>query len=676
MQAEDGSQAAVSNAAQEQGTTKGRPPNKKASVSEKSPDYLAQRFQGDGVRYKAKLIGVDDVAEAQGDKMCLDSMMKLKGQEIAARQRGLHKQRVWLKVSDTCVRIIDEKTGAVEHKHELERISSVKKDDSQPRAFSYVYAHEGTFKLFFIKMANLADPVIEDIKDAFQIASAERSETLSTQQNGPCLLLDEHVAIPPKGLDVIDLFNPLPSSPAQLSALTSCQDELNSVFNGTPATSTLEAASLAPTHWTSCSATGFLGQSAKANLTAWGPAGQPSVTSPGSLGPWGSAGQPSVTSPGSLGPWGSAGQPSVTSPGSLGPWGSAGQHSVTSPGSLGPWGLAGQPSVTSPGSLGPWGSAGQPSVTSPGSLGPWGSAGQPSVTSPGSLGPWGSAGQPSVTSPGSLGPWGSAGQPSVTSLGSLGPWGSAGQPSVTSPGSLGPYGSAGQPSVTSPGSPGPWGSAGQPSVTSPGSLGPYGSAGQPSVTSPGSLGPWGSAGQPSVTSPGSPGPWGSAGQPSVTSPGSLGPYGSAGQPSVTSPGSLGPWGSSGQPSVTSPGSPGPWGSSGQPSTPSPGSLGPYGSAGRPSVTSLGSPGSWDQQQTVSGRGQPSMEPQTGTQPLGLWTQPAGSMARVTAGFFATVGEVSSSGEMMFPQLSVASTSDQHAALQNHPAQAGLQPTFG
>nr|XP_023699374.1 disabled homolog 2-like isoform X2 [Paramormyrops kingsleyae] len=472
MQAEDGSQAAVSNAAQEQGTTKGRPPNKKASVSEKSPDYLAQRFQGDGVRYKAKLIGVDDVAEAQGDKMCLDSMMKLKGQEIAARQRGLHKQRVWLKVSDTCVRIIDEKTGAVEHKHELERISSVKKDDSQPRAFSYVYAHEGTFKLFFIKMANLADPVIEDIKDAFQIASAERSETLSTQ-NGPCLLLDEHVAIPPKGLDVIDLFNPLPSSPAQLSALTSCQDELNSVFNGTPATSTLEAASLAPTHWTSCSATGFLGQSAKANLTAWGPAGQPSVTSPGSLGPWGSAGQPSVTSPGSLGPWGSSGQPSTPSPGSLGP------------------------------------------------------------------------------------------------------------------------------------------------------------------------------------------------------------YGSAGQPSVTSPGSLGPWGSSGQPSVTSPGSPGPWGSSGQPSTPSPGSLGPYGSAGRPSVTSLGSPGSWDQQQTVSGRGQPSMEPQTGTQPLGLWTQPAGSMARVTAGFFATVGEVSSSGEMMFPQLSVASTSDQHAALQNHPAQAGLQPqTFG
>lgn len=30
------------------------------------------------MRYKAKLIGVDDVAEARGDQMCQDSMMKLK----------------------------------------------------------------------------------------------------------------------------------------------------------------------------------------------------------------------------------------------------------------------------------------------------------------------------------------------------------------------------------------------------------------------------------------------------------------------------------------------------------------------------------------------------------------------------------------------------------------------
>lgn len=50
------------------------------AVPEKTDEYLLGRFQGDGVRYKAKLIGIDDVAEARGDKMCQDSMMKLKVQ--------------------------------------------------------------------------------------------------------------------------------------------------------------------------------------------------------------------------------------------------------------------------------------------------------------------------------------------------------------------------------------------------------------------------------------------------------------------------------------------------------------------------------------------------------------------------------------------------------------------
>lgn len=49
-------------------------------VTEKTDEYLMGRFQGDGVRYKAKLIGIDYVPEARGDKMCQDSMMKLKVQ--------------------------------------------------------------------------------------------------------------------------------------------------------------------------------------------------------------------------------------------------------------------------------------------------------------------------------------------------------------------------------------------------------------------------------------------------------------------------------------------------------------------------------------------------------------------------------------------------------------------
>lgn len=53
-------------------------------VLEKTDEYLLGRFHGDGVRYKAKLIGIDDVPEARGDKMCQDSMMKLKVEECVA----------------------------------------------------------------------------------------------------------------------------------------------------------------------------------------------------------------------------------------------------------------------------------------------------------------------------------------------------------------------------------------------------------------------------------------------------------------------------------------------------------------------------------------------------------------------------------------------------------------
>ena len=49
-----------------------------AAVASKVVTDPTARFHGDGVRYKAKLIGMDEVVQARGDKMCLDSMMKLK----------------------------------------------------------------------------------------------------------------------------------------------------------------------------------------------------------------------------------------------------------------------------------------------------------------------------------------------------------------------------------------------------------------------------------------------------------------------------------------------------------------------------------------------------------------------------------------------------------------------
>lgn len=45
---------------------------------DRSEAALIKRFKGDGVRYKAKIIGIDEVTAARGDKLCQDSMMKLK----------------------------------------------------------------------------------------------------------------------------------------------------------------------------------------------------------------------------------------------------------------------------------------------------------------------------------------------------------------------------------------------------------------------------------------------------------------------------------------------------------------------------------------------------------------------------------------------------------------------
>ena len=66
------------------------------------------RFAGGGVDFKAKLIGVEDVAETRGDKMCQIAMAKLKAGVKAARE---HKQRITVNVSLDGIKIIDDKSA-------------------------------------------------------------------------------------------------------------------------------------------------------------------------------------------------------------------------------------------------------------------------------------------------------------------------------------------------------------------------------------------------------------------------------------------------------------------------------------------------------------------------------------------------------------------------------------
>ncbi|GAA6235382.1 disabled homolog 1-like [Lates japonicus] len=198
----------------------------------RTPSDTTTRFHGDGVRYKAKLIGVDPVPNAQGDKMCWDSMMKLKGFEAAARRQGKHKQRVWLKVSSTGLKILDERTGAVLHDHKRSRISSLTKDKSDPRALAYIYQHEDTHSLFYIKTANLADPVLADIKEVCQSVDQESPQepAEAPAQISSLLVLNESSTPPPERPALEDVFSPRPDSSPGLNQVSST-NELMEVFS-------------------------------------------------------------------------------------------------------------------------------------------------------------------------------------------------------------------------------------------------------------------------------------------------------------------------------------------------------------------------------------------------------------------------------------------------------------
>uniref|UniRef100_A0A8C6TH98 DAB adaptor protein 1a n=1 Tax=Neogobius melanostomus TaxID=47308 RepID=A0A8C6TH98_9GOBI len=152
--------------------------SKKRPWQDRSEAALIRRFKGDGVRYKAKLIGLDEVTAARGDKLCQDSMMKLKGIAAAARSKGDHKQKVFLTVSFGGIKIYDEnrlKTTilsifqVLQHHHAVHEISYIAKDITDHRAFGYVCGKEGNHRFVAIKTAQSAEPVILDLRDLFQL---------------------------------------------------------------------------------------------------------------------------------------------------------------------------------------------------------------------------------------------------------------------------------------------------------------------------------------------------------------------------------------------------------------------------------------------------------------------------------------------------------------------------
>ncbi|CAH6787338.1 Dab2 [Phodopus roborovskii] len=230
----------------ETSTTNGQPdqqaapkvPSKKEKKkgSEKTDEYLLARFKGDGVKYKAKLIGIDDVPDARGDKMSQDSMMKLKGMAAAGRSQGQHKQRIWVNISLSGIKIIDEKTGVIEHEHPVNKISFIARDVTDNRAFGYVCGGEGQHQFFAIKTGQQAEPLVVDLKDLFQVIynvkkkeeeKKKVEEASKAEENGSeaLMTLDDQANKLKLGIDQMDLFGDM-STPPDLNSPTSPANDL------------------------------------------------------------------------------------------------------------------------------------------------------------------------------------------------------------------------------------------------------------------------------------------------------------------------------------------------------------------------------------------------------------------------------------------------------------------
>ncbi|KAL8568878.1 hypothetical protein ACOMHN_061454 [Nucella lapillus] len=135
-------------------------------MSKKQKATDPSRFEGNGISYRAKLIGIEDVLEARGDKMCQETIQKLKG---VVKASGQHKQKIFVNVTLEGLKIIDGTALSVLHTHPVHQISFISRDVTDSRAFGYVFGSgDGSHKFFGIKTASSAEAVVLALRDLFQ----------------------------------------------------------------------------------------------------------------------------------------------------------------------------------------------------------------------------------------------------------------------------------------------------------------------------------------------------------------------------------------------------------------------------------------------------------------------------------------------------------------------------
>jgi len=86
--------------------------------------------------FKGKLIGVLEVQEARGDRMCQDALQELK---TAIKASGEHKQRILIHIAVDGLKIRDEKTGDCLYHHPVHKISFIAQDMSDSRIWLHLW---------------------------------------------------------------------------------------------------------------------------------------------------------------------------------------------------------------------------------------------------------------------------------------------------------------------------------------------------------------------------------------------------------------------------------------------------------------------------------------------------------------------------------------------------------
>lgn len=113
-----------------------------ASASEPTPSTSSavgvddeKRFS-DGVRFKGKLVGIEPVMAARGDKMCQNALKNLR---LLRRSTSSHKQRITININLNGVQLLDQKTNDLVANHVINLISYITRDITDNRTFGYVY---------------------------------------------------------------------------------------------------------------------------------------------------------------------------------------------------------------------------------------------------------------------------------------------------------------------------------------------------------------------------------------------------------------------------------------------------------------------------------------------------------------------------------------------------------